>query len=285
MSPRPLAVVTFTATLLALVSGGTGSADPGAPGLAKRWGAFATPADGPARAVGNTSGGCLIGGVRLPRTGTGYRVAEPKRRRDFGHPALIAFVRDLGELASRERLGVVTIGDLSQPRGGPARGGHASHQTGLDVDVWYALARRGAERRVSMIDPASARALPRLDDGVRRLLALAASDPRVDRIIVNPIVKRALCEGQSEDRAYLRKLRPWWGHDEHFHVRLACPPDSPECEPQAPLPPGDGCGELGWWLDERHADERAEQRRGYRGRLGRAATLPPACLALVDDAR
>jgi penicillin-insensitive murein endopeptidase len=45
------------------------------------------------------------------------------------------------------------------------------------------------------------------------------------------------------DREWLRKLRPWWGHDEHFHVRLSCPGDSPDCERQKSMPEGDGCGE------------------------------------------
>jgi penicillin-insensitive murein endopeptidase len=74
----------------------------------------------------------------------------------------------------------------------------------------------------------------------------------VDRIFINPAIKKAMCESvpANGDRSWLRKLRPWWGHDEHFHVRLACPADSPDCFVQAPMPDGDGCGaELESWLD------------------------------------
>src|SRR6202043_3766668 len=79
------------------------------------------------------------------------------------------------------------------------------------------------------------------------LLRLAAGDARVDRIFVNPAIKRALCE--QPDHAWLHKIRPWYGHDEHFHVRLSCPADSPDCEEQRPVPAGDGCGaELASWL-------------------------------------
>ena len=53
------------------------------------------------------------------------------------------------------------------------------------------------------------------------------------------------------DRAWLNKIRPWWGHDDHFHIRLACPPDAGECQPQKPLPPGDGCDtDLAHWVEE-----------------------------------
>ena len=41
----------------------------------------------------------------------------------------------------------------------------------------------------------------------------------------------------------LRKLVPWIGHDEHFHVRLFCPPGNPQCQPQARYSDDDGCGE------------------------------------------
>jgi penicillin-insensitive murein endopeptidase len=53
------------------------------------------------------------------------------------------------------------------------------------------------------------------------------------------------------DRAWLSKVRPWYGHAEHFHVRIACPADSVECKPQPPPDPSDGCGhELDFWFTE-----------------------------------
>jgi penicillin-insensitive murein DD-endopeptidase len=58
---------------------------------------------------------------------------------------------------------------------------------------------------------------------------------------VNPAIKKALCRDAADDRAWLGKVQPWLGHDWHFHVRLDCPPDSPECEGQPPRPDGDGC--------------------------------------------
>jgi len=72
----------------------------------------------------------------------------------------------------------------------------------------------------------------------------------VDRIFVNPVIKRALCATQTQ-RDWLAKVRPWWGHDEHFHIRLACPSGAAECEPQPAVPPGDGCdADLDRWVEE-----------------------------------
>ncbi len=36
-------------------------------------------------------------------------------------------------------MGTVLIGDMGMPAGGRFNGGHASHQTGLDVDIFLQL--------------------------------------------------------------------------------------------------------------------------------------------------
>jgi penicillin-insensitive murein endopeptidase len=83
------------------------------------------------------------------------------------------------------------------------------------------------------------------------LIRTAGQDPAVERIFVNAAIKKAMCREAGPDRTWLSKVRPWWGHDYHFHVRITCPPDSPECKPQAPPEPGDGCGhELDFWFKE-----------------------------------
>jgi penicillin-insensitive murein endopeptidase len=84
-----------------------------------------------------------------------------------------------------------------------------------------------------------------------RLLRRAALSPEVGRIFVHPGIKQALCAAAGKDRAWLRTVRPWWGHDSHFHVRLRCPAGEPLCRDQEPPPMGDGCGaDLAWWLTE-----------------------------------
>ena len=76
-----------------------------------------------------------------------------------------------------------------------------------------------------------------------KLIKRAASYPEVDRIFVHPAIKKVLCEQAGEDRAWLAKVRSWWNHYYHFHVRVTCPPDASDCEPQKPLSGDDGCGE------------------------------------------
>ena len=111
--------------------------------------------------------------------------------------------------------------------------GHASHQIGLDADIWLTPMpdRRltPAERdEISATDMVAANG----DDidpstwrpGSPQIAETAARSPGVARIFVNPAIKRALCREAGADRAWLRRIRPWWGHNYHFHVRLACPP-------------------------------------------------------------
>jgi penicillin-insensitive murein endopeptidase len=84
------------------------------------------------------------------------------------------------------------------------------------------------------------------------IIRAAASDPAVERILVNAAIKKALCRDATGSRDWLRKVRPYFGHDYHFHIRIGCPADSPTCKPQDPTPAGEGCGkELDWWFSDR----------------------------------
>jgi penicillin-insensitive murein endopeptidase len=83
------------------------------------------------------------------------------------------------------------------------------------------------------------------------VIKAAAQDPEVERVFVNAAIKKALCRDAGHDREWLSKVRPWWGHDYHFHVRLACPPDNPDCKPQPPPGPEEGCGkDLAYWFKD-----------------------------------
>jgi penicillin-insensitive murein DD-endopeptidase len=260
------------------------------------WPSFKLPAPGPARAIGDYSAGCLQGAHQLALDGPGYQVMRPSRLRYFGHPTLVSFVRELGERVHAQQLGVLLVGDLSQPRGGRASAGHASHQTGLDVDVWYthpprALARplphKARERLAaqSIVDATAGKVDERWAAHVERVLALAVEDERVDRIFVHPLIKRALCERSSGARAWLRKIRPWYGHDDHFHARLVCPAGDDACQAQAPLPVGDGCDKLTWWLDPEAQAARLETRKAYQQTVNEGRGWPERCDALLSDRR
>lgn len=256
--------------------------------VASPWSEETAPFPGPADSIGKPAAGCLAGAAQLPFDGTGYQVIRISRVRYFGNPATVKFVEDLGRKAKAAGLNDFYVGDMSLPRGGPMPNGHASHQTGIDVDIWDnldpkpVLAPQDREDvpLPSMLTPdGKALDLTHFDARLVTLYKLAATDPRVDRIFVNPVIKRALCEGQFSsavgDRAWLRRLRPWYGHDDHFHVRLTCPAGSPDCVRQAPVPPGDGCdASLAWWFKP-HAPE-------PEAGPPRAPILPAACQKLIQ---
>jgi penicillin-insensitive murein DD-endopeptidase len=248
------------------------------------WDSQPAPASGPPEAVGSYARGCIIGAHALPAEGEGYQVLRVRRERHYGHPKLTAFIEELGERVTAAGLGTLLIGDLAQPRGGPMPWGHASHQTGLDADIFLRLdaprlppeeretlelaSKVGTDRRQvnSHFGPAQA-----------ELIRMAASDPRVARIFVNPPIKRALCDAEWKDRSFLRTVRPWNGHTRHMHVRLHCPQESHDCQVQVPPPPGDGCGaELAAWF-ERPA-EPAEPGESPPAR--EPPELPSRCAAL-----
>jgi penicillin-insensitive murein endopeptidase len=227
-------------------------AKPDGPGtLAKELFARKTmPSQGPARSIGFYSHGCIAGAVALPVDGETWQVMRVSRNRNWGHPELIQFIEQLADKATRTGWHGLLIGDMSQPRGGPLLAGHTSHQVGLDVDIWLtpmpAHAFTRLEREEMMATMVVAANRKDVDPKVwtpahTALIKAAASDQRVTRVFVNPAIKKALCREPGDDRAWLGKIQPWLGHDWHFHVRLGCQPDSPDCEPQPPRDAGDGC--------------------------------------------
>ncbi|HYN76629.1 MAG TPA: penicillin-insensitive murein endopeptidase [Lamprocystis sp. (in: g-proteobacteria)] len=255
---------------------------------ASPWAAVQTPSQGAARVIGGAANGCVGGADTLAETGPGYVSVRRSRHRFFGHPQLLRLIEDLGRRAQRRGLGLVMVGDLSQPRGGRMPSSHHSHQNGLDADIWFTLAPSPeAARRLmddqpdppSMVRPVSLATSSAWGEPQRFLLETVASQPTVDRIFVNPGIKRALCGEVKGDRGWLRKIRPWAGHDAHFHVRLRCPADSPECDPQGALPAGDGCGaDLAWWFSAE-----AMKPAQTKGKPRPEPVAPAACMALLHD--
>jgi penicillin-insensitive murein DD-endopeptidase len=219
-----------------------------------------TPLAGPAQSIGFYATGCLAGGVELPITGPAWQVMRLSRNRNWGNPELIAFLERFGDNAKKVGWSGLLVGDMSQPRGGPMISGHASHQVGLDADIWFTpmpdhvLTReeRELDGAVNMVAPDRLDVDPKVWTHERtELIRSAAQDPEVTRIFVNAAIKKAMCRETGSDREWLAKVRPWWGHAEHFHIRLACPADSPDCKSQPPVPEGDGCGHaLDFWFKE-----------------------------------
>ena len=232
--------------------------------LAEQWAKVTKPSayNGSAQSIGSYTAGCISGAVSLPMNGSGFQMMRLSRKRSFGHPDLKQFIEHLGQTATHQHLGVLLIGDLGQPRGGPTINGHRSHQTGLDVDIWFLLSKQ-AENHILTISDREAWGAPSVLVGAtdtldhrqwsvnnEKVLEAAAGIPEVDRIFVNPSIKRELCNRYAGHQ-WLQKIRPWWKHDDHFHVRLKCPKNSIACQAQEPLPLGDGCDAgLDWWFSE-----------------------------------
>jgi len=212
-----------------------------------------------ARSIGFYSRGCLAGATALPVDGPTWQVMRLSRNRNWGHPDLIALLERLSAKAPQvANWPGILVGDLAQPRGGPMLTGHASHQLGLDADVWLTpMPSRTLSRGERETMSATMIVRPDRRDvdekvwtpGHLQMIKAAAEEPTVERIFVNAAIKKALCREAGDDRKWLEKVRPYWGHDYHMHIRIRCPKDSPDCKPQDPTADGDGCGkELDYWF-------------------------------------
>ncbi len=208
-------------------------------------------------AFGSYAKGCIAGAQELAETGPTWQAMRLSRNRNWGHPETIQFIERLSSFASTQPgWNGLYIGDISQPRGGPMLSGHRSHQMGLDIDIWMLpagnLTLTRAEREtvssISMQRAKGAYVNGSWSVAHHRILKQAAKDPAVARIFVFPGAKVQMCKDARGDRSWLRKIRPWWGHHYHFHVRLGCPDGARGCVDQAPPPAGDGCADAEQWV-------------------------------------
>lgn len=223
------------------------------------FGAVKVPAVLSARSIGWYAKGCLAGAKALAVDGPGWQVMRLSRNRNWGHPLLISLIERLAkEVTQQHEWGGLLVGDISQPRGGPMLTGHASHQVGLDADIWLTpapdrtLSRKEREdlSATSMLAADDISVNPKVfGEGQIKLIKRAASYPAVERVLVHPAIKKALCDAPGADRGWLSKVRPYFGHYYHFHIRIGCPAGSTNCKAQPAVPGDDGCGdELKGWL-------------------------------------
>jgi penicillin-insensitive murein endopeptidase len=220
------------------------------------------PSAGLPRVIGFYSKGCIAGAQALPINGDTWQVMRLSRNRNWGHPDLLALLQRLSVKAHKDAgWPGILIGDMSQPRGGPMYTGHASHQVGLDADVWLTPMpdhRLSREEREDMSAVMMVRS-DRLDidpkvwtPGHLAVIRDAAQEPRVERIFVNAAIKKALCHEATGDRSWLSKIRPMYGHDYHFHIRITCPAGAKQCETQPPPTEGEGCkpSDFAYWFSD-----------------------------------
>jgi penicillin-insensitive murein endopeptidase len=269
-------------------------ADPDDPGTAARdlFARKSLPAALPLEVIGTYSKGCIAGAEPMPINGDTWQVMRLSRNRNWGHPDLIALLKRLSAKAHRDAgWPGILVGDIGQPRGGPALSGHASHQIGLDADIWltpmpgHRLSRNEREEMsaVMMVRDDRLDVDPRVFTPAHlAVIRDAALEPSVQRIFVNAAIKKALCRQAKGDRSWLSKVRPWWGHDYHFHIRMRCPAGSSECHGQKEQEGGDGCGDLGYWFSDAvlHPPPPKEPPKPVPPMT--MAQLPPACRAVLN---
>lgn len=252
------------------------------------------PTAGHARAIGYYPKGCLAGGVELPVNGTNWQVMRLSRNRNWGHPELVRFLERFAPAAAKATgWPGILVGDMAQPRGGPLPWGHRSHQIGLDVDIWF---KPMPDHRLSRKerDTISATHLV-LPDGKHlnpktwsladaKFIRTAAEQPEVERVLVNARIKQELCKLKGKEHwPWMAKVRPWYGHDDHIHVRLKCPADSPHCRHQPAVPGGDGCSKkaLAFWFSDRVLHPKPKKHPKPRKQI-MLADLPRACKVVLN---
>ncbi|MBX9458171.1 MAG: penicillin-insensitive murein endopeptidase [Rhizobium sp.] len=224
------------------------------------FGKITLPSKQRAMPLGFYAKGCLAGGIAIPVDGPAWQVIHLSRNRRWGTPEMIALVERLArESRAEDGWNGLMIGDISQPRGGPMLSGHASHQIGLDADIWLtpmpSRTMTYEEREVVPRASVLKSSMMQVDNrkwtkAHQRLIVRAARYPQVERLFVHPAIKKKLCDTlEGSDRNVLNKIRPIYGHHYHFHIRMKCPPGSQGCEDQVDPPADSGCGkQVADWL-------------------------------------
>ena len=164
----------------------------------------------------------------------------------------------------------------------------------MDIDIWLRLTdERLSENELAVPKPISVVDLTNYKlrksnwtDDHFQVIRYAAKDQKVVRIFVHPVIKQTLCDQESSDaneRAWLGKIRPWWGHHSHFHVRLKCPKGSSNCIAQANPPKGDGCGdELASWAPQT-IPVPPPKKVAKSKKKKKVKVMPSQCLALISN--
>jgi penicillin-insensitive murein DD-endopeptidase len=244
-----------------------------------------------ARVIGFYARGCLAGATALPINGKTWQVMRLSRNRNWGHPDLVKLLERLSTKGAKLGWPGLLVGDLSQARGGPMLTGHTSHQVGLDADIWLTpMPQRELtrEEREEMSATNVVRADRKdVDPAIwtpahAAIIRAAAQEKEVERIFVNAAIKKALCRDSGKDRGWLNKVRPYYGHNYHFHVRIRCPADAPDCKGQDPVPDGEGCGkDLDWWFRDAVLHPKPPTTPAKPKRQLTLADLPAACRQVV----
>ncbi|MEX3010951.1 penicillin-insensitive murein endopeptidase [Hoeflea sp. TYP-13] len=293
-------LISFASSLLIIVAASQALASDAVPAK-QLFGGKKLPANLPAQAYGFYSKGCLSGGIAIATDGPYWQAMRLSRNRRWGHPELIKLIERLSrDAAQHDGWPGLLVGDISQPRGGPMLTGHASHQVGLDADIWltpmpnrrFTAAERESTSAISVLKAKSVVTDPNVwTEAHGRLIMRAASYPEVQRVLVHPGIKKKLCDTWKGDRSKLNKVRPYYGHHYHMHVRMRCPKGSRNCRAQNAVPADSGCGKaLDWWFDVALKPKKPSKKKKKKAgkpkkpRHIMLGDLPSACAVVLNSA-
>ena len=271
---------------------------------AKLFAAQTTPSDQQSMPIGTYARGCAAGIIQLPETGPTWQAMRLSRDRNWGNPVLVSYLEDLSAAVTHLGWRGIYIGDMGNPRGGPMISGHASHQIGLDADIWFlapgrldlTVAQRESVSSISIRSDDQLTVNANYNASYRAMLKAAASDPRVDRIFVAGAIKIEMCKtATAADAKWLQHIRPAAGHQDHMHVRLKCPAGALLCQTQTPTVSdlskgGSGCDDtLQYWVSDAYLHPKppahpvppAPHKKGPREFT--MADLPAQCASVLSS--
>lgn len=265
------------------------------------WENVSTPSQGSQEIFGSHNAGCLQGAGAPAESGFGFQYIRLSRNSFWGHQTAHSYIEGLGKVLRPLNMSLL-VADVSMPRGGPYTWAHASHQIGLDIDVEFLQDPRSLQRPLTVAEreqlpdyyladlDANEIIRENWDEKYVTMLRAAASDSRVSMIFVHPAIKRKICQNPANKQAWLSKIVPWWGHHEHFHVRLKCPADgsSPNCRSR-PEPTEIGCDgeDLAWWFSaewrQMYEARKKWQRDNPNPKPEPLPALPAQCQSVLKD--
>jgi penicillin-insensitive murein endopeptidase len=208
------------------------------------------------QAIGFYSNGRLHAASSLAMDGPGYMHFNVERNRHYGTAGLITLLESAAaEIREKRPEGErLQIGDIAAEHGGVVSG-HVSHQNGLDADlIYFRLDHLEAWASGDHFVTPKGTLSDNFDTERNfELIHILVASGRVNRIFMDPVIKKGFCSyaaahgGINSAADTLRRMSPYPNHQDHMHVRLTCPPTSPQCQAQTPeVPAGDGCKNLSY---------------------------------------
>ncbi len=231
-------------------------------GFFNPWEEVRFPSQGQQRIFGGYNAGCLQGAQAPRESGFGFQFVKLSRNAFWGHSTTYDYIERMGRTLRPKNISLL-IADISMPKGGPFTWTHASHQVGLDIDIEFLLDPRSLERDLTIEErerlpnyylanqDANAVIEANWTEKHATMLRVLADDPDVHVMFVHPSIKKKLCDNPANRQNWLAKVQPWWGHDEHVHVRLKCPQGESFCIPKPEIT-DIGCDseDFLWWFSD-----------------------------------